>query len=251
MMFLLRGMESVSAMSRGARGLSQAASLPETLVFKNAALLTIFALAFATPCFASDSDSHEPYAVSVWARLLFGPDGKPAEYAIVDEDKYPAKFVENVKVRLARAVIPPPHSDGKPTTLRTGVELRFTVTRTAQGGSVRVDGIAMGPLPVKQYFASYPRDVAQSGGWQGDVTGVCTMGVDGRCRSIEVAALPGIPESVRKFMRASLEGWEFEPQLLDGHPIEGQYTLRMRLNTLDDAPEYFREDKFLRVLRSR
>ncbi|TDP62738.1 energy transducer TonB [Roseateles toxinivorans] len=218
-------------------------------MFKNAALLSAAALVCAAPCIASDSD--EPYSVSVWARLLFGPDGKPAEYAILDEDKYPAKFVENVKVRLARAVIPPPHIDGIPTTLRTGVELRFTVTRTAQGGSVRVDGIAMGPLPVKQYFASYPRDVARSGGWQGDVTGVCTVGVDGRCRSIEVAALPGIPESVRKFMRASLEGWEFEPQLLDGQPVEGQYTLKMRLNTLDDAPEYFREDKFLRVLRSR
>jgi hypothetical protein len=75
--------------------------------------------------------------------------------------------------------------------------------------------------------------------------------VDGRCRQIEVTALPGMPDSVRRFMRASLEGWVFEPQQLDGQPIEGEYTLRVQLNTLDDAPEDFRQDKFQRLLRNR
>jgi len=91
--------------------------------------------------------ANAPCPVPVWSHVLFGTDGRPVEYAIVDEDKYPAKFAENVKIRMARAIIQPPFVDGK--------------------------------------------------------------------------------------------------------PVESEYRLNIRLNTLDSAPEDFREDKFLRLLRSR
>lgn len=200
---------------------------------------------------AGAQGSAEPYAVSVWARVLFGPDGKPAEYALVDEGKYPAKFAENVKARVARASVPAPQFEGRAVTLRTGVELRFQVTPNAEGGSVRTQGIAMGPLPVKRYYASYPKDIARSAGWEGRASAVCTVGTDGRCTQIDVTALPGVPESVRRYMKASLEQWEFEPQQLDGKPIEGEYRLTLEFTTLDSSPENFREDKFLRLLRGR
>lgn len=214
-------------------------------------LVTVLILSIAPGQWTSAQTASAPYSVSVWARVLFGTDGKPIEYAIIDEEKYPRKFAENVRARVARAVVPPPEVQGRQATLRTGVELQFLVTPTADGGTVRLQGVSMGPIPVKRYQASYPTDIAQSGGWTGEASAVCEVDVTGRCSTIEVKALPGMPESVRRYMRASLEQWEFEPQRLDGTPIPGQYALSIRFNTLDSAPEDFREDKFLRVLRNR
>lgn len=204
----------------------------------------------AMPALAADA--LDPYPVSVWTRVLFGVDGKPQEYAVVEEDKYPAKFIENVKRRVSQATIRPPVVDGKPVTLRSGVEMRFTVTPQADGGgSVRVDGLSVGPMPVRKSLASYPADIAANGGWEGQVMGICTVGSNGRCKTIEVVAPPGMPESVRRYAKASLDGWVFEPQQVDGKPIESEYRLVMQLNTLDTAPEDFREDKFQRLLKKK
>ena len=46
----------------------------------------------AMPALAADPLA--PYPVSVWSRVLFGPDGKPQALEVVDEDQYPARFVE-------------------------------------------------------------------------------------------------------------------------------------------------------------
>ncbi|MES2585006.1 MAG: energy transducer TonB [Pseudomonadota bacterium] len=193
----------------------------------------------------------QPYTVEVWARVLFDTQGRATEYALVDEAQYPAQFAANVKERVARAKIEPPRDAGEAATLRSGVRLDFQVTPSAEGGSVKIVGLSMGPLPTQRYYASYPKDVAKAGGWEGEVQALCTVGSEGRCTAIEVKALPGIPESVRRFAKASLEGWTFEPQQVNGKPIEGEYTLRLRLNTLDDAPEDFRRDKFQKILNSR
>jgi len=198
------------------------------------------------------ADAMAPYPVSVWTRVLFGVDGKPAEYMVVDEDKYPAKFVENVKQRVAQASIQPPLVDGKPVKLRSGVEMRFTVTPNAEGGgSVRVDGLSVGAIPIQRSLANYPADIAANGGWEGQVLGICTVGVNGRCRTVEVVAQPGMPDSVRRYAKASLDGWVFEPQQVDGKPIESEYRLLMYLNTLDSTPEDFRQDKFERLLKKK
>lgn len=212
-------------------------------------LLGFACMVLALP--AAAQTAGEPYEVSVWMRVLFGTDGKPVEYALVDEEKYPAKFAENVKARVARASIPPPAVDGRPSTLRSGVEMRFTVTPSGQGGTVKVEGIAMGALPLRRYFAAYPQDIAQSGGWKGEATGICRIGIEGRCSSVEVTALPGMPESVRRHVKASLEKWQFEPQQIGGQPIEGEYRLTLRYDTPDSLPEDFREDKFLRIIKNR
>lgn len=208
------------------------------------------ALVSALPARAADPLS--PYPVSVWSRVLFGADGKPQSLEVVDEDQYPARFVENVRQRVAQASIQPPLVDGKPATLRSGVEMRFTVTPKAEGGgSVRVDGLSVGALPLKKYLAAYPADIAATGGWEGEVTGVCTIGVNGRCRTVDVVANAGMPESVRRYAKVTLDGWLFEPQQVNGQPIESEYRLVMRLNTLDSAPEDFRQDKFQRLLKGK
>lgn len=213
--------------------------------------LTLALLAsLALPALAADP--LEPYAVSVWSRVLFGTDGKAAEVAVYEEDKYPAQFVQNVKARVAQAQVQPPVVDGQPVTLRSGVEMRFTVTpKPDGGGTVRVDGLSVAPLPLRQSLAAYPADIAANGGWQGEVLGICTVGADGRCKKVDVVAPAGMPESVRRYAKASLDAWRFEPQLVDGKPIESEYRLLMVLNTLDTAPEDFRQDKFERLLKNK
>ena len=193
----------------------------------------------------------QPYHVEVWARVLFDTHGQATQYALVDEDQYPAKFAENVKDRVARAKVDPPQEEGKAVTLRTGVRMDFLVTPAAEGGSVKVIGLSMGPLPVKKYYADYPKDVAKTSGWEGDVQALCKVSSEGRCTAVDVSALPGMPESVRRFAKASLEGWTFEPQQVNDKPIDGEYKLRLRLNTLNDKPEDFRQDKFQKIFNSR
>ncbi|MDN3576967.1 hypothetical protein QWZ03_09330 [Chitinimonas viridis] len=194
----------------------------------------------------------EPYYVEVWANVLYGTDGHPVQYSLVDEDKYPLAFADNVKARVAKTKVPPAEADGMPATLRSGVRLDFLVTPNADGGGqVKMAGLSMGPIPTKRYAASYPDDIGRTGGWEGAVEAACTVGVDGKCRLIEVKALPGMPESVRRFAKASLEGWSFIPQELAGKPIEGEYVFQVRLHTLDTYPEDFRQDRFLRLLHSR
>lgn len=220
--------------------------LPSPRSFARAACL----LALAASTSYAETPA-EPYTVEVWARVLFNTEGRVAEYALVDEAQYPAQFAANVKERVSKAKIEPPQDDGKPATLRSGVRLNFLVTPAAEGGSVKITGLSMGPVPTHRYYAGYPKDVGKSNGWEGEVQAMCTVGVEGRCTTVEVKALPGIPESVRRFAKASLEGWTFESQQLNGKPIEGEYAMRMRLNTLDDKPQDFRQDKFQKILNSR
>jgi hypothetical protein len=197
-------------------------------------------------------DPQQSYHVDVWASALFGINGKITQYAIAEEENYSAEFLQNVKERIEKASIQPPMADGGPATLRTGIRLDFVVNPESESGKqVRFNGVSISPLPIKRYFASYPKDIKKTRGWEGQVEGICTVAVSGQCGNIEVKALPGIPESVRRYIKASLEGWSFAPQEIDGKPIEGDYVLRLRLNTLDNAPENFRKDKFLRILKTR
>lgn len=202
------------------------------------------------PAWAAETSS-EPYPVTVWARVTFGNDGACTGFRLVDEEKLPVKFAEGVKSRLAKARIRPPDDAGAPATFQTGVRLEFVVNPSEGGGSVSLTSLHIEPLPVKTYYASYPDDIAKTGGWEGSVTATCSVGVDGTCTAVHVKALPGMPESVRRFAKASLEKWLFEPQLLNGKPVEGEYTQRISLRTLDSAPENFRQPKLQRILQGR
>ena len=220
------------------------------MVYRRLALAAAMALCLAAHPAVLAAEA-PPYTVAVWARVLFGTDGKALDYTLVDEAKYPAPFAENVKSRLARASIQPPEVQGQPATLRSGVELSFTVTPSAAGGTVRLDSLILGALPTRQFFAPYPQDLAQTPGWEGEAVGSCTVSTDGRCKAISFPPTPVMPESVRRFVRLSLDKWEFEPQQVGGVPIEGHYELRVKLNTVDGAIEDFREDKFDRLIKRR
>ena len=199
---------------------------------------------------ANESDG-KPYLVSVWSLVLFDTSGQAKEIEVADASRYSAQFLDNVRSRLAKARVPPPQEGGAAATFKSGVRMEFLMTPSAAGGSARVVGLNVAPLPTKTYFASYPKDVASSEGWEGAVSATCTVGVDGRCSAVMVKALPGMPDSVRRFAKASLEGWTFLPQELNGKPVVGEYELTVNLRTTEGAPEDFRENKFDRILRSR
>lgn len=226
------------------------AGLVSPMVSALLSALSTFLLA-ATLFGATPARAADPYTVTVWARVLFAVDGKAGEFTVIDEAAMPAKFVEGVKARVSRMRIPPPMDGDKPATLRSGVRLDFVVTPGEAGGSVRLDKVSMEPLPVGRFVAPYPDDLAKSGGWESGVVATCQVAVDGRCASVTVTPQAGMPESVRRFAKASLERWTFEPQRLNDRPIEGESTTRFTLRTPDSAPEDFRQSRFDRLMQGR
>jgi hypothetical protein len=197
------------------------------------ALLAAFFAAASIPSPAQES----PVTLSVWARVLFGEDGKVRESTLIDEDRYPAKFAENVKARIARASIQAPLVDGKPATMRTGMELRFTTT--AEG--TKIAGITMSPIPLKREFELTQKDAP--GTWQGDLSANCVVSPQGQCGAIEVAPVANLPEELRRYMKTALERLRFEPQEIGGKPVEGEYVHRVAITTTTANSKDFRDQR--------
>lgn len=186
------------------------------------------------------------YPVEVWFDATFDTEGRVVQLLPVNEAEHPAGFWQQLKDKLATARLPVRELHGQPASLRTGLRVDLVVGKDAQGqGKVAFKGVSPLPLPLERYYASYPKDVSRVAGWEGVVDGICTVGLDGKCSQIEVKAPAGMPESVRRYMKVSLEGWRFKPQQLNGEPIEGTYVLGLKMFTNDDMPKDFREPRKL------
>ena len=190
-------------------------------------------LAVALPSFAQET----PTTISVWARVLFGEDGKVRESTLMDEDRYPQKFAEAMKARIARASIQAPVVDGKPSTMRTGMELRLA--QSAQGP--KLVGIAMSPLPLKREFELTQKDVP--GVWTGELSATCMVSPEGQCGAIDVAPVANLPEDLRRYMKTTLEKLRFEPQEIAGKPVDGEYVHRVAVTTTTAAGKDFRDQR--------
>ncbi len=203
---------------------------------------------------AAASDPTKPYQVTVQARVLFGTDGRAQDVAVIDADRQPAAFVNAVKERLAKARIAPPTDQGAPATLGTGVAMGFEVTPAPAGGQgqVRVTGMNLQPLLVKMEVLAMPRDAFAADETERRVTLQCTVDLQGRCAQVGVKGAPGMPEAVRRWAKATTDAWRFEPQTLNGKPIEGSHEVTLVVMIEPDLkPEDFREDKFDRATRNR
>ena len=199
-------------------------------------------LAVAAPCFAQEPASAAP--VSVWARALFGEDGKLRELTLLDEDRYPKAFAESVKARIGGAKIKPPVVDGKPATLRTGMELRFASVSTPEGPATKIVGMSMSPLPLRREF-----DLAQAdrpSAWTGELSASCVVNVEGECGPVELMAAPNTPETLRRYVKSTLERLRFEPQQVGGKPVEGEYVHRVVVTSEVAAPPDFRDARRIR-----
>lgn len=205
-------------------------------------LLALCAQAFGQAETESAGDSPQ-----LWVEALFDAQGQVAEIAPVDEASQPKALWAQLLPRLKQARIEPmTTSEGQPASFRTGMLITLGVVRDASGaGSVKIQGLKMLPVVLKEYAASYPLDAGRSGGWQGAFTAICTVGAEGRCTKVDVQATAGMPESVRRFARVSMEGWRFKPQEINGQPIEGKYAWSVRMETLDNVPKDFRDPRKL------
>ena len=190
-------------------------------------------LTIAMPALAQEP----PVTLSVWARVLFGEDGKLRETTLLDEDRYPKKFSEAVKERIGRASIKAPVVDGKPTTMRTAMELRFTT----EGAVTKISGISMSPLPLKREFELKQPDAADT--WTGEISATCTVSPEGLCGPVEVAGGPNLPETLRRYMKTAMERMRFEPQEVGGKPIEGEYVHRVVVTSATTAGKDFRDQR--------
>ncbi len=193
----------------------------------------------------------QPYQVSVWARVLFGPDGRAQEITMVEEPGLTPPFLQAARTRLERARIEPRTLAGQAVSFRTGVRMAFEVAPEPESGSVRLQTLEMQPLPLKRAYARYPQDIAQSEGWTGVLVGTCTVARDGRCGAVAVRSALVMPETARRFVRDSLELWRFEPQELAGQPIVSEFSTEFLLKAELGAPEDFRQDKFERITKGR
>lgn len=189
-----------------------------------------------------------PYRVDVWSSVLFGPDGRAQAVRIVDEDELPEAFVEQVRVRLEAARVEPRQVDGRAVTFRTGVRMVFQVKPGKKDGTVKLLGVEMAPLPTSQSFVAFPADIARSAGYEGAMTVVCHVSVDGRCGSTDIREAGALPPSARRWADASFERWRFEPQEVDGQPVAGEYAIRITMETEWPPREDFRQDRFLRSI---
>ena len=191
----------------------------------------------------------------VWADVLFGPDGRNLAFHLPNEAELPAAFADLVKHQLQSARIQAvKDSDGSPATFRTGVRLNYQLLPAAQAGEVdqvKLLGLSMAPLPVKRYMASYPRELLRTPGWEGGVQASCHVSPEGLCHKVDVQMLPGMPESVRRFAKASFEGWSFEAQRVNDRPVEGQISIRFSLHTRELYARNFRIPAFERAILNR
>lgn len=217
--------------------------------WKQSAVVISCALLLAGPLAAKPKRG--PYVVEVWSDVLFDESGQVVNYSIVDEGDLPAAFANQVKTRLEKVRIEPRDVAGKPATFKSGIGMSFEVTPGANGGTVRVAGVQMAPRPIKRSFASFPTDISRVADWSGAVSAICRVSVEGRCRSTEVEALPGLPESARRWATETFKLWSFVPQQLNGEAVEGEYRLAVTMATDGPVREDFRHDKFERLMQGK
>ena len=199
----------------------------------------------STGAFAASQGEPKPadsYEVRVALDAVFDTEGRVAQLQPHQEAEHPSAFWDGLKKRIGGLKIAPPQdASGRPATLRTGLYVRLEVTPGAQGGQVKIAGMDVGPLVLKEEYAGYPQDVAQSAGWTGVVDAECMVGTNGRCGEIKVKALPGMPSSVLRWATATLGLWEFRPPQINGVAFAVPFRQGFSLNTADDAPIEFRQ----------
>ena len=210
-------------------------------VFAARAAKPLMALAFAL--MAGLASAAAPYEVDIWGDAIFDKEGKLLSVEIADAGAQPAAFIERVKQQLASARVPPAvDANGAPATLQTGIHVGYLIT-PAEGAdgkaSVRMTGVEMGPRPIKRYAASQPDNVPNDG--KAKVRVLCKVGIDGRCGEVRVLEATAGSESLRRWAVASMRGWVFEPQRVNGQPVPAEVEQTLVLEIIDSAPKDFRD----------
>ncbi len=198
-------------------------------------------LAFGAGVQAAPGD---PYEVEVWADVLFGQDGKAVKVEIPDTEGQPAAFIDRLKRQLQAAKVQPrTTAEGQPATWQTGMRVVVLITPGPQGAQAKLQGISPGPRPIKRYSAPAPSDMPDN-----DVVNVtvqCRVKADGSCGDLKILESTGTSQGLRRWAQATVEGWRFDPQRLNGVPEEADVTLPFSIQADRSAPVEFRFPKRL------
>ncbi len=208
-------------------------------------LFVLFFLTFSISAHGTE-ESNKPYSTKVWASVLFDNTGKAIDIRIINESLYPTKFLEHVKNRIADTQIEPPQLEARSVSFQTGTRLNYTITPSKNGGNATFKDMYFSPLPIREYFANFPAELAYENSWEGKLNVICQVAIDGMCASIDVKAVSGqLPEVARKYARDSMKKWEFEPQQLDGKPVSSEFQLNLNLmsdpHIISDPRRYLRK----------
>lgn len=205
--------------------------------------ILVLAAAAASPLRAQ-TPAAPPYTVDVRSDATFGPDGSLQQLEVAEAEKLPAPFVERVRRQLASARIPPVQdAAGAPASFSTGIWLVYRVTPGPQGGTVKLEGMKIAPRPLKRYAAAQPDELPADTPLSVKLR--CMVGIDGRCGALKVVEATGTSDALRRWAVASLRGWEFVPQRINGQPVAGEAEVELVLSVLDDRPVDFRDPRRL------
>jgi hypothetical protein len=211
---------------------------------RRAVLLTFLLAAVGITPLRAQTSTGPAYVVDVWSDATFGPEGRLDKLDVADAAGLPAPFVERVRKQLASARIPPVKDDtGAAASFSTGVLLVYRVTPGAQGGTVKLEAMKIGPRPLKRYAAAQPEQLPADTPLSVKVR--CEVGTDGRCAAVKIVEATGTSDALRRWAVASLRGWEFLPQRINGQPVAGEAEVELVLNVLDDRPVDFRDPRRL------
>jgi hypothetical protein len=214
-----------------------AAALSLDGLMRRLGLALACSVALASASMAQTPD--KPYTVDIWSDATFGPDGKLQKLEVADAATQPAAFVERVKKQLASARIPPVmDSAGAPATFETGVRVQYLVTPAAGGGTVRMTGMAIEPRPVKRYAASEPDGLPYDTPL--NVRLSCNIDPAGECKEPKVLEADGTYPVLRRWGVASLQGWRFAPQRINGQAVASEVEVTLTLRIDNYRPADFR-----------
>ncbi len=181
----------------------------------------------------------KPYTVEIWSDATFGPDGKLQKLEVAEAATQPAAFVERVKKQLASARIPPvTDRAGQPAIFETGVRVQYLVTPAATGGTVRMTGMTIEPRPVKRYLASEPDGLPHDTPL--NVRLSCTIDTAGECKEPKVLEADGTYPELRRWAMASLQGWRFAAQRINGQAVPAEVVVTLTFKVDNYRPADFR-----------
>ncbi len=171
--------------------------------------------------------------MSVTARIEYDTNGQVLHSEIIDNLGLKPTFIELIQTSLSHKHFEPHKVDGNPVRFLTGVRLELSITSDNNSMDVEIKDYEIFPLTKKSFYLPTPRSLVFISS-KSPIRVSCIVGVDGSCTSIDVDVPVGIPRSdAIKYTKSMFSQWKFEPQQVNGIPVEGLRILTFKFNSKD------------------
>jgi TonB family protein len=176
--------------------------------------------------------------VEVWADTLYDTDGKPVSIKFLNKEAYSEVFLSRLMAHLAIRTIRAPVVEGKPASFETGTRIIAEVIPAGAGGAtVNIIEVKDMLRMKRRAVFTWPRATwAAFGSRGGSITLKCTVSMQGRCDKVDIKSDASITQEVRQGLRKVIRAYEFEPQKINGQPIEGEFVITQSFRASDSFP---------------